>query len=265
MKVFISADIEGVTGINTWSETTLGNFDYVRFQKQMTKEVAAACQGALKAGATEIYVRDAHDSARNIIGEELPQGVKLIRNWNGHPHQMMFGLTEEFDAAILIGYHSAGGYGWNPLSHTMNTSRVLEVLLNGERLSEFAISAMTAKYIGVSLVFVSGDVGLGEDVRRLDPGIVFHGTNEGIGQTTISKHPLDSLRDIEIGVEKAIAQKDEHDFELPEFYELKVKYKSHTEAYRNSFFPGVTTEGESTLVFETDDFFEFLRAVKYII
>ncbi len=65
MKVYISADIEGVTGVTTWDEAELHKPDHGIAQEQMTAEVRAACEGALNAGATEIWVKDAHDSGRN--------------------------------------------------------------------------------------------------------------------------------------------------------------------------------------------------------
>ena len=72
MKIYISADIEGVTGVTHWDETDLGKGESSLFREQMTAEVVAACEGALQAGATEIWVKDAHDSARNIIASRLP-------------------------------------------------------------------------------------------------------------------------------------------------------------------------------------------------
>ena len=89
MKIYISADIEGVTGVTHWDETDLTKGEYNQFREQMTAEVVAACEGALEAGATEIWVKDAHDSARNIIAAKLPQAAKLIRGWSGHPFIMV--------------------------------------------------------------------------------------------------------------------------------------------------------------------------------
>lgn len=59
MKVYISADIEGITGTTVWSETELNAPDYQYFSMQMTKEVEAAIEGAIAGGATEILIKDA--------------------------------------------------------------------------------------------------------------------------------------------------------------------------------------------------------------
>jgi hypothetical protein len=118
MKVYITADIEGVTGATHWDETDKKNPDYGEFQEQMTAEVVAACEGALNAGATEIWVRDAHWTGRNIIPSKLPREAKLVRGWSGHPFSMMQGLDETLchdQWAVCIGisdlclYGGAGG------------------------------------------------------------------------------------------------------------------------------------------------------------
>ena len=79
MKLFISADIEGTTGITLWDETENGHARYPYFQQQMTKEVAAACQGAMDAGCDEILIKDAHDSACNLIPSLLPEEIRIFR------------------------------------------------------------------------------------------------------------------------------------------------------------------------------------------
>ncbi len=73
MKVYISTDIEGITGVYHWDETEHGKEGYEVAHEQMTAEVAAACEGALQVGATEVWVKDVHDSARNIIASRRPE------------------------------------------------------------------------------------------------------------------------------------------------------------------------------------------------
>ena len=106
MKVFISADIEGITGVTHWDETEKPKADYKEFREQMTAEVSAACEGALQAGCNEIWVKDAHASARNLIAAKLPRETRLVRGWSGHPFSMVQELDASFDAMLMIGYHS---------------------------------------------------------------------------------------------------------------------------------------------------------------
>ena len=72
MKVFISADIEGTAGIAHWNEADRTHPDWAEFRALMTGEVVAACEGARAAGATEVVIKDAHDSGRNLLHDRLP-------------------------------------------------------------------------------------------------------------------------------------------------------------------------------------------------
>ena len=173
MKLFISSDIEGTCGINHWDETEIGKPGYDRFAREMTREVRAACDGALSSGyfqnaeTDEIRIKDAHDSARNIIPEELPESemIRLIRGWVTIPGNMMAGV-KGCDAAAMTGYHSGAYSAGNNLSHTSNLhNQVIEV--NGRRTSEFDLNAMFAAYYGVPTIGGKGadsgaDRGAGE-------------------------------------------------------------------------------------------------------
>ena len=140
MKVFISADIEGTTLTSRWDETHPVNETAKArpFTEQMTREVKAACEGAIAAGATEIVVKDAHGPGVNLDLTQLPECVQVVRNWCGHPYAMVYGVDETFDAAMFVGYHAAAGRPGNPLSHTYSTATT-EVRLNGQVCSEFML------------------------------------------------------------------------------------------------------------------------------
>ena len=138
MKIFISADIEGVATTTLWPETEKGSEDYRLHAQQMTLEVIAACEAASEAGASEIVVRDAHEDGNNLDIWKLPENVTLLRGWSGHPYSMVYGIDPSFDAAIFIGYHSAASSEGNPLSHTESLNP-LSVKLNGALASEFLL------------------------------------------------------------------------------------------------------------------------------
>lgn len=265
MKIYISADIEGVTGIGHWNETTKGNPDYQPFKEQMTKEVKAACEGANDAGAKEILIKDAHDSARNIEVGFLPTNISLIRSFNGHPFCMMYGLDSSFDAAVMIGYHSAANMDNNPLAHTLNPEMV-HIKINGEYASEFLINAYTASLVGVPVVFVSGDVGLMEKVNELNPHIKTVGVNKGEGSSVISIHPDIACQNIREKVKQALSSDmTKCKIERPEKFIVELSYFNHTKAYRASFYPGMKKMSTRTLLFETDDYFEVLRMLSFTV
>lgn len=265
MKVFISADIEGTTGITSWDETEKSKADYSKFADQMNREVRAACDGAIKAGAKEILIKDAHDSGRNLNPSLLPKNVKIIRGWAGHPFSMVQQLDNTFDAVLFTGYHSWGGSNENPLAHTMNPYDVDYIKINGEYASEFTLHAYAAAYVGVPCAFVSGDKGLCENIKLLNKNIKTVAVNEGVGASTISIHPDLAVEMIEKEVENALSgDLNLCKLQLPEEFELEIGYVSHTKAYRFSFYPGAKLASPKVISFNTKDYFEVLRAVLFL-
>ncbi len=265
MKIYVSADIEGVTGIGHWDETQKGHSDYGEFRQRMTDEVAAACRGALNAGATEIVVKDAHGTGRNLIADGLPEEVTLIRGWSGHPLAMVQEVDESFTAALFTGYHSRVGSGGNPLAHTL-TGRSYLIRINDRPAAEFLVNAYAVSLYGVPLVFVSGDEALCEDARDFHPGIRTFATMRGLGDSTRSAHPSRSVQGITKGVEEAL----QGDFSacritLPDAFRVEIDYRDPMSAYRASFFPGTSLTGTRALVFETEDYFEVLRLLQFVV
>lgn len=238
MKVFVSVDIEGVTCVTSWSETNLGNFDYVKCAEQMTKETIAACEAAIEMGATEIYVRDAHDSARNIDFSKLPKEVKIMRGWASDSDSMVSGIDQGFDAAVFIGYHAGAGYDGNPLSHTMNTS-INYIKINGENASEFTLNSYIAAGYDVPVVFLSGDQMLCDTAKKFNPSIETLAVKEGRGGATVSIHPERACELIKEGVKKGLKHLEACKLNIPSEFNVEINYKEHKDAKRATFFPGV--------------------------
>ena len=263
MKLFISADIEGTTGITLWDETENGHSRYRYFQEQMTKEVAAACQGALDAGCEEILIKDAHDSACNLIPSMLPEEMRIFRGWGSDIMSMMAGLEKGFDGVFFTGYHSAAGMDTNPLSHTMNT-RNNYVLINGTIAPELMINSLTAAYLGVPVRLVTGDKGLCDWMKAIQPNVETVAVSEGRGQGSISIHPNKALRLIREAACRAM-KKDAEDcmFPLPEHFKVEISFKNHYKA-KNAY-PGLVQTGAATVCYEADDWMEVLRMLNFVL
>ncbi|MER9408357.1 M55 family metallopeptidase [Mesorhizobium caraganae] len=271
MKIFICADIEGTAGITHWDEAKCrspderGNPDYIEFREYMTDEVVAACEGARAAGASEIVVRDAHSMGRNLILAKLPDYVRIMRSWSGHPDLMMFGLDASFAAALYTGYHSKAGTDTNPLAHTMSGT-VSRLLINGEVESEYTLSALCAARYGVPSAFLSGDAGMCADAKVLVPAIGTVATSEGFGPATSSLTPKAAVAAIRDGVEAALSRDLSACLpKLADSFELVVEYTTPDKAYNVSWYPGVEHVAARTLRFKATDFFDILRAVRFII
>lgn len=265
MKLFISADIEGTAGIVSWQETEPGTPYYPHFADEMTKEVRSACEGAAEAGAEEILVKDAHNTARNIDPSGLPEIVRILRGWTSSPLSMMDGLDKSFNAAAMVGYHSSCATNGNPLAHTMNTGNEW-ITLNGKIMSEFMMNAYTAAYYGVPTIFVSGDRLLCESARELIPNITAVPVSEGIGNASVSIHPAAAQKAIREGMRRA-AEKDPAQClpELPKTFEVKVRFHAHPRAYHASFYPGAKAVGMKEVSFSADDYFDVLRFFLFVL
>lgn len=254
MKIFVSSDIEGTAGIALWEETQNGHSRYPYFANQMTREVAAACEGALACGATEVLVKDAHGSACNIIPSGLPEDVLLFRGWGSDPMGMMAGLEKDFDGVFFTGYHSAAGMDTNPLSHTSNTKNNW-VKINGMIAPELLINSYMAAYVGVPVRLVTGDKGLCEWMKKLNPNVETVAVNEGRGRGVVSIHPDKAVRLIREAAERAMRKKSEDCMiPLPEHFKVEISFKEHPKAKNATSYPGVYAIDETTVGFESDDF-----------
>lgn len=162
LKVYISADMEGVVGSVTPDQLGPGGFEYERYRGFMTAEVNAAIAAAKSAGATQIVVSDSHGNGENLLIEELPEDVTVVRSWP-RPLMMMQGIDSTFHAAIFIGYHASAVSPRGVRAHTISSARLQDVRLNGRSMPEGGINAAIAGYFGVPVVMVSGDdVAVGE-------------------------------------------------------------------------------------------------------
>ncbi len=166
MKIYISADMEGVVGVVTNEQLGPQGFEYARFREFMTQEVNAAIEGAIAAGATEIVVSDSHGNGQNLLIEKLPKNVTLIRAWP-RPLMMMQGIDETFAGAIFIGYHTGTTNSQGVRAHTISSARLADVRLKGIAVSEAGLNAAIAGHFNVPVIMVSGDDAVVKETKAL--------------------------------------------------------------------------------------------------
>lgn len=265
MKVFISADIEGVTNTTIWEETEKDQAVYAAAARQMTAEVKAACEGAIAAGADYILVNDAHDYAVNLDLSQLPECAEVIRGWTGSPYAMVDGIDKRFDAAMFVGYHSAAGRCGNPLSHTYTTKTVW-VKLNGVKCSEFRLYSWAAAMENVPTVLLTGDKMLCEDSTDIHPLCKSVAVKDGFGGLTRSISPSLACKKIRENAEAALKQDLSKALcTLPEHFVFEVCYKIHEHAIARSYYPGFQLVEDNVIRMETDNFMDVLRAVVFVL
>ena len=154
MKVYMSVDMEGISGVAAGRQ--LRDSEYSRFRKIMTDDVNAAVEGAFLGGATEVLVNDAHGHMCNILVEDLDPRARLISGSTKHLLQM-HGINDSFDAVMFVGYHAREGSDDGVINHTINGGAVTEIRLNGRPIGETGINAAVAGHFGVPVVMITGD------------------------------------------------------------------------------------------------------------
>jgi D-amino peptidase len=260
LKVFISVDMEGITGVVNWEDVSRDGKDYGLFRRIMTVETNAAIEGALAAGATEITVRDSHGSARNILPDLLNPAARLIRDWSGGPKGMMEGIDESYDAVIFIGYHAKAGTPDAMLEHTSSGS-VTDFSINGVSLPEAGYNALIAGSYGVPVVFAAGDRALCDQVATFLTDVETVAVKEGIGAAANSLHPERAHELIRAGVSRALRNLDRFEpFTMERPYTLVLKLKNEEQVYNGSHFPGAERTGDWELTFRSDDILDIMYA-----
>ncbi len=264
LKVFISVDMEGISGVVNPEETSRSGQDYGYFRTIMTNEVNAAIEGALAAGAIDIVVRDSHGSARNILPELLNRNARLLRDWSGSHMVMMEGIDETFDAAIFIGYHAKAGTVDAIIDHT-SSGNVTNVEINGVSMPEAGYNALMAGYYDVPVVFVAGDQAVCDQVQERFGEVETVAVKEGIGAASLGLHPEVAREMIQAGVERALGNIDSYrPYKLDPPYTLVLTMKTEAVIYEGAFYPGAVRTGDWELTYTSDDIMEIMRAYQWM-
>jgi len=265
MKIFISADIEGITGVVHDDQTTGTSGDYMQARKWMTGDVNAVIEGALKAGATEIYVKDAHANGRNILLEDLRKEANLIAGWDVMI-SMIQGMDETFDALILIGYHSMVSTENGILAHTMSGS-VKQFSLNRRPVGEAEISAIAAGHYGVPVVFIAGDQAVVRELTGFIGEIPHVITKYGMGRETGRViHPEVTRQAIRDGVSEALSDLSRFKpFRIETPIRMSLKLSASRMADLISLLPNVERLGADEVAYIADDVTNMLKVFRVML
>jgi D-amino peptidase len=166
-KIYISVDMEGISGISGDDQLGQGGAEYGRSRKLMAEDLNAAVRGALEAGATDILVNDSHGGQRNLLPEDVHPAVRLISH-SFKRHGMMEGLDETFDGALFIGYHAKADAPRGLFAHT-GSGVVRDLQINGRSVGEGGMNAALAAWHGVPVLMVTGDDAAVAEVKESAP------------------------------------------------------------------------------------------------
>lgn len=167
MRIMISADMEGATGV-TWTDDVVpGTEQWQRFRRLFTGDVNATIAGLFDAGASDVLVNEAHSSQRNLLLEDLDPRARMLTGRH-KPLSMMQGIDSGVDGVVFLGYHAGAGFD-GVLSHTYLENQITGVWLDDEPASEGRLNAGLAAEYGVPVLVVTGDDKACEDARKYAP------------------------------------------------------------------------------------------------
>jgi D-amino peptidase len=266
LKLYISADMEGVVGSVTDQQLGPDGFEYAKAREFMTQEVLAAIGAAREMGATEILVSDSHGNGQNLLIDRLPADVMVVRSWP-RPLMMMEGIDESFDAAIFIGYHAGTTNPDGVRAHTMSSARLADIRLDGRSMPEAGVSAAIAGHFGVPVVMISGDDAAVEEAQALlgdIEGAVLKWNYSFHSAKTLT--PAAAYEKIYNAVKAALGRLDDFEpFVLPGPIPLEVTFKNYRPSQILSYLPSVERIDAHSIRFVGQDMVEISKFIEFIL
>ncbi|MFV9510634.1 M55 family metallopeptidase [Tepidibacillus sp. LV47] len=255
MKIYISVDMEGISGVATNMQLKK-NDEYSRFRKLMTQDVNAAIEGAFRGGATEVVVSDGHGNMSNILIEELDPRARLISG-NNRVMCQMEGIDDSFDGVFFVGYHGReGGSERSVISHTLAGIAVNEMKINGKVVGESELNAGVAGFFGVPVLLVTGDDVVTSEIKSTLPYVETVVVKRGIDRFAADLLPLQQAHELirtkaELAVKKA-KQIEPYRIEGPITFE--IEFKGSNQALMTTTIPSVELIEPKRIRFTCDDY-----------
>jgi len=265
LKVYISADMEGVVGVVTGDHLGPGGFEYQKAREWLTEEVNTAIRAAKAAGATDIVVSDSHGNGENILLDRLPTDVRLVRSWP-RPLMMMQGIDESFDAVLFIGYHASTTNPRGVRAHTMSSGTLTAIKLNGVAVPEAVINAAIAGHFGVPVVMISGDNVIIEEAGDLLGDLEGAVLKEAYGfHSAITVHPEVAYKIIHEKVTAALNRLDDFEpYRLEGPIRVEVSFKNYLPAELLSYLSIVDRVDSHSIGFTGEDMIEVSKFLAFL-
>lgn len=246
MKVLISVDIEGISGI--------ANVNEIWARQAITEDTNAAIEGALAGGATEIVVMDSHGSTKdNILWDQLHPKASLIRGGPNMPLYFLEGLDEHTDAVFLVGWHDKPG-GKGLLAHCFFRHPFIRI--NGQIVGEGQIAAGLAGAYGVPIALVTGDDVVCADLKAflgdVETAVVKRTIDYNAAECFSAKMARDRIREAARRALERLPDFKPYKFETPTVLEVECIWYSHARLLARV--PGAELVEPRTVRFVSSDF-----------
>jgi D-amino peptidase len=267
LKVYISADMEGITGVASADQLGPASFEYNQARQWMTGDVLAAIQGAREAGATEFVISDSHGNGQSLLIDRLPNDIPItiVRSFP-RPLGMMEGIDSSFAAAIFVGYHASTSSTTGVRAHTISSALLTKIAINGTSMSEAGINAAIAADFGVPVVMITGDDQIvAESKQRFGP-IVGVPVKRAIGfhsAATLTPEAGQAL--IRQNAKIAIGKRAEmRPYTMARPLSIEISFKNYRPVELLGYLPNVQRIDSHTVRFAPKDMIDLSKFIEFV-
>ncbi|GAA0436672.1 MAG: M55 family metallopeptidase [Bacillota bacterium] len=261
MKLYVSVDMEGITGLPDYTYVDSNEHNYDRARKIMTDETNYVIEAAFQTGCREILINDSHSKMNNILIDQLHPDAQLITG-DVKPFSMMQGLDNTYDGAMFVGYHARAGQ-FGVMSHAM-IHAVRNFYINDHPIGEMGLNAYLAGYYQVPIIFVAGDDQAVREAQELIPNVTTATVKETISRSAVkSLTPKKAGELLTMKVKHAITNRNQVKPLIPPKQPiLKIEFNNYGQAEWANLMPGTQILPESTVVsFQAKDILEAYQAM----
>jgi len=263
VRVYISVDMEGISGVNGDNQTNASGNEYGRARKLMAEDANAAIRGAFAGGATDVLVNDSHGGQRNLLPEDLDPRARLISH-SFKRHGMMEGLDSTFDAVIFVGYHAKAGTSRGLFAHT-GSGVLRDLQVNGRSVGEGGMNALLAAWYGVPVVVITGDDVAVEQQRETTPGVRGVVVKRAINTRAVELRPLaDARRDIEAAAREGVSGARQTTPDRAAQYTVRMEFNDLTFPEVATAFREVRSVNPSTIEFTRETMPDAYRLIRVL-
>ncbi|MGF1238123.1 MULTISPECIES: M55 family metallopeptidase [unclassified Streptomyces] len=264
MKILISADMEGATGV-TWPGDVLpGTPQWERCRSMFTSDVNAAVLGFFDGGADEVLINEAHWSMRNLLLEQLDERAQMLTGRH-KSLSMVEGVQHgDVDGIAFIGYHAGAGME-GVLAHTYLANQITGVWLNDVRASEGLLNAQVAAEYGVPVVLVTGDDLACEDALGYAPEALKVAVKDHVSRyAAVCRTPARTAADIRAAAKQAAELAVRHEPAEAGPFTVAVEFDAEHLAMAATVVPGVSRIGERKVAYTSATMYEGIRTFKAV-
>jgi D-amino peptidase len=264
VKILISADMEGATGV-TWPADVLpGTPQWERCRSMFTSDVNAAVLGFFDGGADQVVINEAHWSMRNLLLERLDERAELLTGRH-KTLSMVEGVQHgDIDGIAFVGYHTGAGTE-GVLAHTYLANSITGVWVNDVRASEGLLNSHVVAEFGVPVVLVTGDDLTCEDALGYAPEALKVAVKDHVSRyAAVCRTPARTAADIRAAAKEAAALAVRQEPLVGGPFTVALEFDAEHLSMAATVVPGVRRIGERKVAYTSDTMYEGIRTFKAV-